>query len=124
MTEGNIAFKRTPIRDPIIIMGSIIVDKLQSITTQSLVRCFFLKLRTNFEIEHTKIEKAVIPIAFLVVNPNNVMHIGVTIPPPPIPEIVARVIKKETTNNPIISLGQAGNKGLCSQFVYIHISKG
>ena len=51
-------------------------------------------------------------MAFLVEKTKNVMHIGVTTPPPPIPPIVDKAINSERINNPVNSNEYIGNTSL------------
>ena len=59
--------------------------------------------------EHRKIEKPDIAIAYFVVNSKNIIVNGTTAPPPPIPPIVESVIKTISTIRPRNSLPKIGN---------------
>jgi hypothetical protein len=60
-------------------------------------------------------EKPEIAMAYLVVNSKNIIVKGTTAPPPPIPPIVERVIKKINTIRPRNSLPKIGNMPLWTQ---------
>lgn len=62
--------------------------------------------------EQVRIENPLIDIALFVEKTKKVMHIGVTRPPPPIPAMVDRAIKTESTIKPPNSMGYTGNTSL------------
>lgn len=59
-----------------------------------------MRLRTYFIIADVKIENPDIVIAFLVEKIKKDIHIGVTMPPPPIPAAVDRAIRNDKTSKP------------------------
>ena len=68
--------------------------------------------------EQVKIENPEIGIAYLVDKLKNVIHKGITTPPPPIPAIVHRAIITDNTIRPIISCNVIGKTPLRSQICY------
>tara|TARA_B110000285_G_C15086182_1_gene596339 strand:+ start:1339 stop:1611 length:273 start_codon:yes stop_codon:yes gene_type:complete len=60
------------------------------------------------------IENELIAVAFLKVNPKNPYTIGIAIPPPPIPAILASAMNIEKATVPAISSGSNGIKQLPS----------
>jgi hypothetical protein len=57
-------------------------------------------LITNLTIALVNIENPEMAIACLVVKTKNVMHIGVTTPPPPIPPMVDKAMSTDRTIRP------------------------